>query len=180
MTLPGQPVAAPPPPCYRHPDRPTRLSCGRCGKPLCPDCIRHGPVGIRCDECLRAPRAEVKAAHPERVPIALGVTIAQGVLWCVLLAGAGWATRSPSPNLFLSAIAGGLLGVVGWWIAGRVVPRALMRWILSMAAGAPLLAALILLAIFPSLIGEWVMYLRAGLAAGLGALVAWVAATRDW
>ena len=27
------------------------MRCGQCGKPICPDCMHHGPVGARCAEC---------------------------------------------------------------------------------------------------------------------------------
>ena len=42
------------PTCYRHPDRETYLSCVRCGRPACPDCLRSAPVGQQCVECVRA------------------------------------------------------------------------------------------------------------------------------
>ena len=34
--------------CYRHPDRETRVSCSECGRGVCPDCMVHAQVGIRC------------------------------------------------------------------------------------------------------------------------------------
>ena len=37
--------------CYRHPNRETGLSCSNCGRPICPECMRRAPVGIRCPEC---------------------------------------------------------------------------------------------------------------------------------
>jgi membrane associated rhomboid family serine protease len=37
--------------CYRHPDRETAVSCANCGRPICADCMRQTPVGIRCPEC---------------------------------------------------------------------------------------------------------------------------------
>jgi membrane associated rhomboid family serine protease len=36
--------------CYRHPDRPTGLSCSECGRPICTDCMTAGPVGLRCPD----------------------------------------------------------------------------------------------------------------------------------
>ena len=44
-----QPPAAPV--CYRHPDRPTRLACSECGRPICPECSRDAVVGQKCPEC---------------------------------------------------------------------------------------------------------------------------------
>ena len=37
--------------CYRHPARETNVSCSRCGRPICPDCMYDSPVGMRCPEC---------------------------------------------------------------------------------------------------------------------------------
>ncbi len=36
--------------CYRHPDRPTGLSCSECGRPICTECMTAAPVGLRCPE----------------------------------------------------------------------------------------------------------------------------------
>jgi membrane associated rhomboid family serine protease len=56
-------VAAPPgpdtspstsiPTCFRHPGRETYVSCVRCGRPACPDCLRSAAVGQQCVECVR-------------------------------------------------------------------------------------------------------------------------------
>lgn len=37
--------------CHWHPDRETGLRCGACGKPICTECMRPHPVGIRCRQC---------------------------------------------------------------------------------------------------------------------------------
>jgi membrane associated rhomboid family serine protease len=41
------------PTCYRHAGRETYLSCTRCGRPACPECLRSAPVGQQCVECVR-------------------------------------------------------------------------------------------------------------------------------
>lgn len=53
MTQPpsGGPAAGAPT-CYRHPDRETWISCQRCGRPICPDCMRDAAVGFQCPACV--------------------------------------------------------------------------------------------------------------------------------
>ncbi len=41
------------PACFRHPGRETYVSCVRCGRPACPDCLRSAPVGQQCVECIQ-------------------------------------------------------------------------------------------------------------------------------
>ena len=39
--------------CGKHKKEPTRVTCGRCEKPVCPRCAVYGPVGVRCRECAK-------------------------------------------------------------------------------------------------------------------------------
>jgi membrane associated rhomboid family serine protease len=62
-TEPG--VSSSAPTCFRHPDRETYVSCVRCGRPACPDCLRSAAVGQQCVECIRnANRGSRVAAAP--------------------------------------------------------------------------------------------------------------------
>ncbi|UZF56455.1 rhomboid family intramembrane serine protease [Gordonia polyisoprenivorans] len=54
--------------CYRHPDRPTALSCTRCGRPACPGCLHPAAVGQHCDECVRGDGARGSGRQDIRRP----------------------------------------------------------------------------------------------------------------
>ncbi len=49
----------PPPPvtpvlaCYRHPKVPAPVTCNRCDRPICTDCMVSAPVGWQCPTCLK-------------------------------------------------------------------------------------------------------------------------------
>ena len=40
--------------CKRHSSVETSITCGRCGDAICPRCMVHAPVGVRCPDCGRA------------------------------------------------------------------------------------------------------------------------------
>ncbi len=48
------------PTCYRHPDRPTYVTCTRCGRYICPECMRDAAVGHQCAECVAAGAKSVR------------------------------------------------------------------------------------------------------------------------
>src|SRR5271165_4809914 len=51
-----------PPVCFRHPGRPTYVSCVRCGRPACPDCLRPAAVGHQCVDCIKGQSRTVRQA----------------------------------------------------------------------------------------------------------------------
>ncbi|MGE5286789.1 MAG: rhomboid family intramembrane serine protease [Micromonosporaceae bacterium] len=60
----GSPSGEPPvPTCFRHPGRETYLSCVRCGRPACPECLRDAPVGQQCVECVHGGNRATPAAR---------------------------------------------------------------------------------------------------------------------
>jgi len=70
------------PRCYRHVDRETYISCTRCGRPICPDCMTSAPVGFQCPECVGEGRATVRA-----VTTAVGVRPAERPVVTMTLIG---------------------------------------------------------------------------------------------
>jgi membrane associated rhomboid family serine protease len=114
---PFDPAYPPPqvPTCYRHPDRQTYVHCTRCGRPICPECMRAAAVGHQCPECVNA---GAQTVHPVRTvfggrqtdgtPVVTYTLIAINVLMFIL--------QSTSPGLerelvlWPPAVAGG-----EWW-----------------------------------------------------------------
>lgn len=101
------------PGCYRHPDRDTGISCTRCERPICPECMISASVGFQCPECVRggSGTGHGPTANAPRT-IAGGVVVADPHLVTKILIGINVA-------LFLAAHAfPGLaihLELIGWY-----------------------------------------------------------------
>lgn len=50
---PPPPPVAPVLACYRHPKVPAPVTCNRCDRPICTDCMVSAPVGWQCPTCLK-------------------------------------------------------------------------------------------------------------------------------
>ncbi|MFP8905264.1 rhomboid family intramembrane serine protease [Streptomyces atacamensis] len=64
------------PRCYRHPDRETGISCARCDRPICPECMIPASVGYQCPECVRGGSSTDRAAGDARPRTLAGGTVA--------------------------------------------------------------------------------------------------------
>ncbi len=82
--------------CYRHADREAYISCQRCERPICPQCMNDASVGFQCPDCVRAGAASVRAprsqaggaisSRPGMVTMSL-IVINLGVFLAQLLTG---------------------------------------------------------------------------------------------
>ncbi len=85
------------PHCYRHPDRETYISCQRCGRPICPDCMRQASVGFQCPECVREASSQsrqVRTSFGGRVTdgsnaVTVGLIAANALIFVAALASGG-------------------------------------------------------------------------------------------
>jgi membrane associated rhomboid family serine protease len=60
--------------CFRHGDRETYISCQRCRRPICPECMNDASVGFHCPVCVaeaaksvRKPRTMAGGLVPARI-----------------------------------------------------------------------------------------------------------------
>jgi hypothetical protein len=81
------------PRCANHPTVETLVSCSSCEKPICPDCMVHAPVGVKCRDCARMPRSALVRLKPAKaaraIAAAAGTAVALGIALAAL-SGSGF------------------------------------------------------------------------------------------
>ncbi|MGD9117151.1 MAG: B-box zinc finger protein [Dehalococcoidia bacterium] len=111
--------------CAYHPDVETNLSCGKCGKPICPKCMVETPVGARCPDCAKTtklPTYRLSARHYLiAAGTALGMAIVTSLVWGVL--------RAVLPYIIVNIILGGGVGFAVGEVVSRAVNRKRGNWL---------------------------------------------------
>jgi membrane associated rhomboid family serine protease len=138
--------------CYRHPERKTGISCQRCKRPICGECMNPASVGFQCPKCVTTGKAGVRQPRT-----AFGAVLRPGtgsttyLLMGVL--GAVWlldlVTRGLVSNLLIMSnqlvaagqfwrlftasfasgtLLGTLMNLLVLWIVGRTLESELGRW----------------------------------------------------
>ncbi len=105
--------------CKRHPSFETSVSCGRCGDPICPRCLVHAPVGVRCPDCGRSKPAPTFDVSPIFLARGAGAGIAVALLGAAVIVLAILLTPQTAPRL-LMAIPALLIGALGYAIGEAI------------------------------------------------------------
>jgi hypothetical protein len=116
--------------CTYHPDVETNLSCGKCGRPICPKCMVQTPVGARCPDCAKVSKLPTYRLSAKHYLIAagttLGMALAGGIVWGLLM--------SLLPFLFVNLLIAGGVGYAVGEVVGRSVNRKRGKWLAVIGA----------------------------------------------
>jgi membrane associated rhomboid family serine protease len=106
--------------CYRHPDRRAGVSCQRCDRPICPQCMHQASVGFHCPECAKTGKQKVYTrANLQTLNRPLLTQVIIGVNAAVFLAGIAYESHDAVAGRGGFALDGGLFGPLvadgEWW-----------------------------------------------------------------
>lgn len=118
------------PVCFRHTKRETWVSCTRCERSICPDCMNAAAVGFQCPECVREGRRGQRSAvtafgaaanigsYGVLTRVLIGINVA---VWLLTVAVALLRGEVSGDQLGQLVLSGGLTDLVQW---GAALPAA--------------------------------------------------------
>jgi membrane associated rhomboid family serine protease len=142
--------------CYRHPERMTGISCQRCRRPICGECMTEASVGFQCPRCVGVGRARVRQARTRfgaavRPGGALATKVLMGTfvaVWLLDLVTGGLASgllamsnsyvamgqfwRLVTTSFVSGQLLGVLMNLLVLWLAGRALESELGSWRFSL------------------------------------------------
>ena len=98
--------------CYRHPDRETWVRCGRCDRPICPNCAMQGPVGLRCKQCGKPAFDPLTSFRPQQLILGTATALGAGLVTGFV------ATRIGFFSVVIAYFAGGLIAEIVTRVTG--------------------------------------------------------------
>lgn len=105
--------------CYRHPNRETGVSCSKCGRPICPDCMTPTPVGMRCPECARertkVTRGAVAPSHHDAPATYVLIALNVAAFLAEVAGGGGGLSPRGSSLLFDFGLYGPFVSEGEWY-----------------------------------------------------------------
>jgi len=138
--------------CYRHPERATGISCQRCHRPICGECMEPASVGFQCPRCVGRGRATTKTPRTsfgaamstgggsatKAIMVALVVVYVLDLFTRRLLldllvmdnasVAGGQLWRLVSAAFISGSLVGLLMNLLVLWLAGRAIESELGGW----------------------------------------------------
>ncbi len=148
--------------CYRHPERMTGITCQRCRRPICGECMTEASVGFQCPQCVGIGRSTVRQVRTRfgaavRPGGALATKVIMGTfvaVWLLDLVTGGLASgllamsnsyvligqfwRLVTTSFVSGQLLGVLMNLLVLWLAGRALESELGSWrfaLLFLASG---------------------------------------------
>jgi hypothetical protein len=130
--------------CARHPQRETFVRCGKCDRPICPDCMVSGPVGVRCRDCAHQSLDPLMRGSPRQYLLGALSAFASalllgwmprallwlGIIYGYVIAEATLRGGGRKRGLAMQVIAGlaAAVGTAAWELNfGRIPPMVLLN-----------------------------------------------------
>lgn len=138
--------------CYRHPERMTGITCQRCRRPICGECMTEASVGFQCPRCVglgratgRQPKtrfgASIRAGGGLVTKIIMGALagvwvldlVSRGLLGGLLAMNSSYVEIGQFWRLLTTSFVSGqllgmLMNLLVLWLAGRALESELGGW----------------------------------------------------